>query len=385
MKKRIFTFMTVLVFGLSLAGCSKDTAKDDKNDKEELKDTDIVFSYDDPSEYITIPEDYIGIKVSKEEKVLDMEVQQQIEYARYSNLKTEQINEGTVKDGDTVRVLSKGTLKGETEPFETAEYDVEIGSGGMISGYEEGLIGANVGDTVQLNLTFPEYYNAEELQGKEAVFEVTIKYICGKSYLADWTDEFVQEITNGDIKNTKDYEEALRKELQANKNQETYFTQQGEIIDYLVKNSVVHKFPKGLVEAQYDSYLAGYEEENEQNYGYSTLEDYILKENIYPSMEEFYDYLQESAEKTATELLVYQAIAYKENLTLSKGEYDNYLQAFASTEGYTTAKKFEEDFMEVYKEKDEDFLNKRFLNQKVFEYLYANARAVNESPADSQE
>ncbi len=385
MKKRIFAFLLILILGFSLAGCSnKDTEKAEEKDKEELKDTDIVFSYDDPSEYITIPEDYIGIEVSEGEKVTDMEVNQQIEYAKLAHMKTKPIKEGIVKDGDTVHVLSKGTLKGEKEPFETAEYDVTIGSGEMISGYEEGLIGAKVSDTVHLHLTFPDSYGAEQLQGKEADFEVTIEYLCGEGYLADWTDEFVQEITNGDIKNTKDYENALRKELQAEKDQEAYYTQQSEIISYLVENSVVHKFPEGLVEAQYDSYLESYKQDNDENYGYATLDKYVLEEKGYPSMEEFYSYLQECAEKAATEILTYQAIAYKENLTLSKGEYDNYLQTFASAEGYTTAKKFEEDFMSIYAEKDKDFLYKRFLNQKVFDFLYENAKTASGEPVGNR-
>lgn len=376
MKKRSFAFLMALMLGLSLAGCSENTDKAEKKDKEELDDMDVVFSYDDPSEYITIPDDYIGIEVSGPQEVTDAEVQQQIEYARYMNMKTEEIREGIVKEGDGVHIYCKGILKGEETPFETSEYDVTIGSGEMIPGFEEGLIGAKVGDTVQLELTFPEEYSGSELAGKTADFVVTIEYICGKFYVSDWTDEFVQGITNGEYKNTVDYEAALRRELQSNKDEEIFYTQQAEIISYLVENSVVHKFPEGLVETQYDNFLEEYEQEIEKNDEYTNLEDYVLAGLEYPSMEKFYNYIQENAEKTAIELLAYQAVAYKEDLTLTKVEYDNFLQTLASTQGYTTASKFEEDYMNAHKEQGEDFLYKRFLNQKVLEFLQAKAKPI---------
>ena len=252
----------------------------------------------------------------------------------------------------------------------------------MVAGYEEGLIGAEVGDTVHMELTFPDDFRGTEVQGKEAVFEVTIEYIHGEIYVPDLTDELVQEITNGEYKNTADYEAALRKKLQTEKNQEIYNTQLGDIVKYLVDNSVVHKFPEGLVEAQYKNFIEDYEREFEQDEKYEKFEDYILIEEGYSSMDDFYGYIQECAEDTVTELLAYQAVAYKENLTLTKVEYDNFLQSFASSEGYTTAEKFEEDFMSVYKEQDENFLYKKFLNQKTLEFLQTNAKSTAISAED---
>lgn len=376
MKKRVFAFLMVLALGLSMTGCTNEKVGRDKEKDEELDDMDVVFEYDDPSEYITIPDDYMGIEVTGPQEITDFEVEQQIGLARYSHMKTEQIMEGTVKEGDKVHVSSVGTLKGEEIPFDTAQYDFTIGEEEMVPGYENGLIGAKVGDTVHMELTFANDYFHSELQGKEASFEVTVDYICGETYLPDWTDDFVQEITNGEHKNTADYEAALRKELQANKNQEVFYTQQADIIHYLVDNSIVHKFPEGLVEMQYESYLESFKQENEENYGYENFEDYVLIEEGYTSMDDFYTYIQECAEDAASEVLAYQAVAYKENITLTKVEYDNYLQSFASSQGYTTASKFEEDFMSIYKEKDENFLYKKFLNQKVLEILQENAEVI---------
>lgn len=378
MKKRSLALLLSVLMVFSLAGCDgKKNEKKEGSDKEEQGDMTVVFSYEDASEYITIPEDYVGIPVYGTTEVTDQEVQEQIYMARYDNMKPEEIKEGTVKKGDTVHIISEGTLEGETEPFETKEYDLEIGSGEFIPGYEEKLIGVAAGKETTFSIVFPENYQSSELQGKKATFRVLVDYIHGKSVLPDWTDEFVQEITEGEQKNTADYEATLRKQLQSEKDKEAYYTQQTDIISYLVENSKVHKFPEGLVEQQYDNYLEGYRVANEEEYGYENFEDYVKEVLEYDNMEDLYAYVQECAEKTATELLVYRQIAFQENITLTKVEYDNYLQELASSEGYTTREVFEKDFMSVYGKQDEDYLYKMFLNKKVLEdFLQAKAEVM---------
>lgn len=386
MKKRSLALLLSALMVFSLAGCDgkkNEESKSKETEKEELDDMDVVFSYEDASEYITIPEDYVGIPVYGSTEVTDQEVQEQINLARYANMKPKEIKEGTVKEGDTVHIVSEGTLDGETEPFETQEYDIKIGSGEFIPGYEEKLIGVEAGKETTFSIAFPENYENSEFQGKKAAFRVLVEYIHGESVMSDWTDEFVQEITNGDLKNTADYEAALRKQLQLEKDKEAYYTQQTDIISYLVENSTVHKYPEGLVEQQYDNYLEDYRKDNEENYGYENFEDYVREVVGYDTLEELYDYVQECAEKTATELLVYRQIAFQENITLTKVEYDNYLQTFASSEGYTTREVFEQDFMEIYGKQDEDYLYKMFLNKKVLEdFLQAKAELTGGQPVN---
>lgn len=378
MKKRSLALFLSALMVFSLAGCdNKKNEKGKEAEKEELDDMDVVFSYEDASEYITIPEDYVGIPVYGTSEVTDQEVQEQIYMARYAHRKPEEIKEGTVKEGDTVHIVSEGTLEGETEPFETQEYDLEIGSGDFIPGYEEKLIGVEAGKETTFSIVFPENYDNSELRGKKVTFRVLVEYIHGEDILSDWTDEFVQEITEGEQKNTADYEATLRKQLQSEKDKEAYYTQQTDIIAYLVENSTVYKYPEGLVEQQYDNYLEGYRIANEENYGYEKFEDYVREVLGYDTLEDLYDYVQECAEKTATELLVYRQIAFRENINLTKVEYDNYLQELASSEGYTTREVFEKDFMEVYGKQDEDYLYKMFLNKKVLvDFLQAKAEVV---------
>ena len=373
LKKRWLCMVMALVLGLTFVSCNNGTTekKEESSKGEDLPDDDVLYAYtEDVSEYITIPEDYTGIKVSGYEEVTDHEVQQQIGLQRHFNMKRDPIKEGTVTEGESVNVTSVGTLVGETEPFETSDYDIDLGKGQMLKEYENGLIGMKVGETKVITLTFPEDYQAVDYRGKEAKFEVTLNYLYGDYYLPEWTDELAQELSDGVYKNTADFEAAVREQLQAEKNEETFYTQQAEIINYLVENTVVHKFPEGQVEEQYQIYLEEFTKDNEDNYGYTDFLQYVQEVQEYDTMEEFEEYIQEAAENTVIELLVYQAIAIKENLSLSSLEYSNYLTAFASSQGYSTPEKFEEDFKSVY---GEDYLWKKFLNDKVIECLQAFA------------
>lgn len=358
------------------AGCGKDTKKEDSSD--ELATDDEKYKYtEDVSEYITLPESYKGIEVSGYVEVTDREVEQQIGLQRHLNLKRDSVMEGTVEEGSAVNVTSVGTFVGESEPFESKDYDINLGKGEFLKEYEHGLIGMSVGETKTITLTFPEDY-AEGYSGREANFVVTLNYLYGQYYLPDWTDELAQELSNGAYKNTADYEAQVRKELQAQKDEEIYYTQQAEIITYLVNNSTFYKFPAGSVEEQYENYMEEYTLDNEENYQYEEFEDYVKEIQEYDTMEEFEEYIQECAENTVKELLIYQAIAIKEDLSLSSLEYSNYLTAFASSEGYSDPDKFESDFKEVY---GEDYLWKKFLNDKVLECLQAFA-SVKESTTE---
>lgn len=372
MKKRWLCLLLAVSMAFSFTGCNgKEDSKGDSASETDLSNDDEKYKYtEDVSQYITIPENYKGILVTGYKKVTDHDVEQQIGLQRYSNMKRDAVKEGTVEAGSGVNVTSIGTLEGESEPFETKDYDIDLGKGQFLKEYEQNLIGMNVGETKTFSITFPDNY-AEGYSGKKATFVVTLNNLYGPYYVPEWNDELAQELSKGAYKNTADFEAAVREQLQSEKDKETYYTQQADIITYLVNNSTVHKFPEGEVEAQYDIYMEEYTKDNKDNYGYEKFEDYIKEVQEYSSMEEFEEYIQECAENTVTELLVYQAIAQKEDLSLSSLEYSNYLATFAASEGYSTPEKFEEDFKSVY---GEDYLWKKFLNDKVLECLQAFAQ-----------
>lgn len=373
MKKKwlCLVLATVLVLAVGLSGCQKDKEKkeEDKSSEETLADDDEKYKYtEDVSEYITLPESYKGIEVSGYVEVTDQDVKNEINLQRYFNRKHDALKEGTVEEKTYVNITSVGTLVGQTEPFETQEYDFQLGKGEFLPDFEHGLIGMSVGETKTITLTFPEDYGNEEFNGKEASFVVTLNCIYTPYYTPDWTDELASELSNGAYETTEAFEKAVKEQLQTQKNMEIYYTQQADIIEYLVENTEVHKLPDGKVDECYEAYMKQYQEYSDEDY--ESLEEYITYETDCDTLEEFENEVYEDAYNTIVEQLVYQAIGIKEKVSLNSLEYSNYLKSYASNQGYSDPEVFEEQYTELY---GEDQLWQKFLNDKILECLLGEA------------
>ena len=140
--------------------------------------------------------DYKGIEVEKKTaEVTDEELQAEIDKVRESNSRMITVEDRAVQDGDITTIDFEGFVDGE--PFEGGKgenYPLTIGSHSFIDNFEEQLIGKNIGEETEVNVTFPEQYQAEELQGKPAVFKVTIKEIKVKE-LPELDDDFAQDLS----------------------------------------------------------------------------------------------------------------------------------------------------------------------------------------------
>ena len=142
----------------------------------------------------------IEVEVDKSYEISDNSVQETIEnYFLTAPIYTENKEKDTVADGDVANIDYEGTKDGEAFDGGSAKgYNLKIGSGTFIDGFESGLIGKKVGETVDLNLTFPEDYGSEDLAGKDVVFKVTINSIQDESYPTYDTlnDEYVKDNYN---------------------------------------------------------------------------------------------------------------------------------------------------------------------------------------------
>ena len=160
--------------------------------------------------------DYKGIEVEKKTaEVTDEELQAEIDKVRESNSRMITVEDRAVQDGDITTIDFEGFVDGE--PFEGGKgenYPLTIGSHSFIDNFEEQLIGKNIGEETEVNVTFPEQYQAEELQGKPAVFKVTIKEIKVKE-LPELDDDFAQDVSEFDT--VDEYKEDLKKKLLENK------------------------------------------------------------------------------------------------------------------------------------------------------------------------
>ncbi|MCR5595495.1 MAG: FKBP-type peptidyl-prolyl cis-trans isomerase [Lachnospiraceae bacterium] len=274
------------------------------------------------SDKITLPEDYKNIKVPYSEiEFTDEEIDSEIEslLAGYSSLNTDEAT--TVKDGDDVEIAYVGTVDGvEFDGGSSDSYKLTIGSGTFIEGFEEQLIGANVGSTVEVNVTFPEDYASADLAGKDAVFTVDVNGVYEPEV---FDDDFVAENFSDKASTAEEYREYVRS-THEDENLETY------IKDYLTENTTVKSYPSKYVRTlkgiqMYDDQQS-YEYMNQmyQSYygsaGYDSFESYIGM-----TMDEYYQSLKDKAKDTCKVNMIWQAIVEKEGATVDADYYKSYL------------------------------------------------------------
>ncbi|MCR5233580.1 MAG: FKBP-type peptidyl-prolyl cis-trans isomerase [Lachnospiraceae bacterium] len=275
------------------------------------------------SSIITMPE-YKGVSISKSDiEPTDTDIANEIERQRKQHLDTE--TDKKIENGDIINLDYVGTIDGvEFEGGNTngSGSDLTIGSGTFIDDFEKQLIGAGVGDNVTVNVTFPDDYNKEDLQGKDAVFECTINGI-----YPEFTDEFVAEYLSDNADTVEGYKEFYR-DQEYDKNLDNW------IDNYLDENTTVSKYPyrylKQLKALQKYTSLESFQYMNqiyEQMYGsgYSDFYEYNgTTEEEYDK--ELINICQDSAKK----MLIYQAIMEKEGIRCTVDDYKAYL---VETEG----------------------------------------------------
>ena len=181
---------------------------------------------------------YTGIEFQKEKvKVTKEEVSEEINKARENAGWWEQVTDRPAQMGDKVKIDYAGSVDGVAfEGGTAADYDLELGSGTFIPGFEEGVVGMNVGESKSVNVKFPEQYHAENLAGKDAVFVVTVKDITVKK-LPELDDEFAKDVSDFDT--FKEYQADVKKKITARKDDAAEAALERKIIDTVVENAKV--------------------------------------------------------------------------------------------------------------------------------------------------
>ena len=180
--------------------------------------------------------EYKGVAVTRiDASVTEEELNQEIERERKSNARTITVEDRAVEDGDTAVIDFEGFMDGVAfEGGKGENHSLVIGSHSFIEGFEEQLIGKNAGDELDVNVTFPEEYHAQELAGKPAVFKVKINEIKTEE-LPDLDDEFAQDVSEFDT--LAEYKESVEKKLMERKEAEGKRAQENEAIDKIVEAS----------------------------------------------------------------------------------------------------------------------------------------------------
>lgn len=267
--------------------------------------------------------DYKGIEVEKKTaEVSDEEVTAEIDKARETNSRMITIDDRATQDGDTVLIDFDGYVDGEQfEGGKAEDYTLVLGSHSFIDNFEDQLIGKNIGDDVEVNVTFPEQYQAEELQGKPALFKVKIKEIKVKE-LPELDDDFVQDVSDCDT--VEDYKKEISEKLQKAKEDEIKREQEDEIIGKIIENAEM-EIPEQMVDAQTRQMTQEFAQRL-QSQGLS-LEQYMQFTGLTPQkmMEE----LQPQALKRIQSRLVLEAVAAAEKLEASEEELEKEMENMA--------------------------------------------------------
>ncbi len=315
------------------------------------------YNYD-LSKYVKVG-NYKGLEyASQKASVTDEEVDAEIQRRLQKAAKTENSKTGKVENGDTINISFVGKIDGkEFEGGSSESTDITVGTTQMIDGFVEGLIGKNVGESVTLNLKFPDDYGKTDLQGKAVEFKVTINSK-KKISVPKLNTEFVKK--NSKYKTVKEYKEGVKKELLNQKQKSIDSTVKQELWSRIINKSKAKKYPeKELNEAMSqankleESYKA-----QAQNYGME-WETY-LKTVMRTDKKGFEKLKQEYAKNIVFNRMVMYSIARSENISLSNREYKKEILKILEDNGYD-----EESFKKAFGKDIETYADEQNWRQKI--------------------
>lgn len=266
---------------------------------------------------------YKGVKVDKiDTEVTDEEVDAQINKERENNARTIVVEDRPVKDGDMTKLDFEGFVDGEAfEGGKGEDYPLTIGSGAFIPGFEEQLVGAEIGKEVEVKVTFPEDYQAENLQGKEAVFQCTVKEIKEKE-LPELDDEFASEVS--EFETMAEYREDVKKNLAEKKEKDAKNAKEEAAIKAVVEASEM-EIPEAMLESQQKQMVDEFAQRITMQ-GLSMEQYFQFTGTNYQKMVE---QVKPQAEERIKSRLVLEAVVKAENIEVTEEDYEKELETMA--------------------------------------------------------
>lgn len=267
--------------------------------------------------------DYKELEVSKTEvEVTEEEINAEVDKERENNSRTIDVDDRAVENGDMIKLDFDGSVDGVPFAGGKAEnYDLTVGSGSFIPGFEEQLVGAEIGKELDVNVTFPEDYHAEELAGKEAVFKCKVNAIKVKE-LPEADDDFAQDVSEFDT--LAEYKEDLKKKLTEKKEKEAKSAKETAAVEKAVENASMD-VPEAMIDAQVRQ-MADDFARRIQSQGL-TVEQYFQFTGM--TAEKLFEQMRPEAEKRIKNTLTLEAIAEKENFEITDEKVEEELQKMA--------------------------------------------------------
>lgn len=306
---------------------------------------------------------YKGVKIDKADTaVTDEDVDAEINKERENNARNIEVTDRAVKDGDMTVLDFEGFVDGAAfEGGKGENYPLTIGSGAFIPGFEEQLVGAEIGKEVEVNVTFPEDYQAEDLKGKAAVFKCTIKKIKEKE-LPELDDEFASEVS--EFETLAEYKADVKGKLEEKKAKEARDAKEAAVIEEIVKDSDM-EIPEAMLATQQRQMVDEFAQRIQMQ-GLSIDQYFKFTGSSYDQMIE---QVKPQAEKRIQSRLVLEAIAKAENITASEEDYEEELKTMA--EAYQMEV---EKVKELLPEKSAAQIKEDIAVRKAAEFVVENAK-----------
>ncbi len=317
--------------------------------------------------------DYKGVEIEdRKQTITDADVDAELENLRHRNSRMISVEDRPVKDGDSIILDYKGFVGDEQFEGGTADgFNLVIGSGTFIPGFEEQLVGAEKEKEVDVKVTFPTEYHSEDLAGKEAVFKCVVHDI-KEEELPDLDDEFVKDISELDT--LDEFREFTAGRLQSERDAMTESIMKDDILDK-INEANDFDVPDAMVETEVDNMLQEYDYQlRAQGMDISTYIQYMGR-----TVDEFREDMKISAFRRVKNRMMIRAIANQENITASDEEVEKQLNDMA-----------EQNHIDV--EKLKEYLGGENLKavredvriQKAIDLLYENAKIVPKKEDDKK-
>ena len=319
--------------------------------------------------------DYKGINITKVEyNVKDADVDAEIERLRQRNSRMVEVTDRAAENGDTATIDFSGSIDGVKFEGGTSEnYPLVLGSGSFIPGFEEQVVGMKVGEEKDVNVRFPDDYQAAELKGKDAVFAVKLNKL-EKKELPEVNDEFIKDAAGAESVDA--YRKETRERLEQQAKEKGDAETENNIVRAIAANAEV-EIPDAMIESQIDAMVRNAEYRMGMQYGGLKLADYL--KYMGSNMDDFRNGYRAQAGENVKAQLVIDAIVRAENIKAEESEIEAKLEELAKAAGKTL-----EEYKKDVTDSQREYLANDIVVNKLFDFLKENNNlaVAEEKPAE---
>lgn len=308
---------------------------------------------------------YKGLEVEKEKiEVTEEEIESELKSIQQKNARLVEITDRAAEDGNVAKISYLGTVDGVAfEGGQSDNHDLTLGSHAFIEGFEEQIVGHNVGDKFDVNVTFPDAYHAPELSGKDAVFAVELKGL-SKRELPELNDEFAEDVS--EFSTLDEYKTSIQDKLTKEKEEKAKQIQSDKLLDAAIANCTMD-----VPQVMYDNKINQMMREFEENVSRQGLTLDIYCKYMGTTKEDLKENFRETSEKSVRARLMLEKVAKEEGLTISEEDLKQEIGKFGESYGIDAEK-----MIEMFQEGDKKALEEDMLVRAALKLIEDSANEI---------